>query len=179
MDENEIANYNQAIMEFGAIQCKPQSPDCPGCPLNKKCIALQQNRVSELPVKLKKGKVRIRHFNYLVYIDNQGRTLLNKRLGKGIWQHLYEFPLIESDRLLEPEEVYNSLTQEDKSPNEVVLWRKDPVIHKLSHQHLITRFLIVEMEEELTNGIPLENTEDYPTPVLVSEFLDTFKNSYF
>ncbi|NNK21496.1 MAG: A/G-specific adenine glycosylase [Flavobacteriaceae bacterium] len=179
MDENEIANYNQAIMEFGAIQCKPQSPDCPGCPLNKKCLALQQNRISELPVKLKKGKVRIRHFNYLVYIDNQGNTLLNKRLGKGIWQHLYEFPLIESDRLLEPEEVYNSLTQEDKSPNEIVLWRKDPVIHKLSHQHLITRFLIVEMEEELTNGIPLENTEHYPTPVLVSEFLNTFKNLYF
>ncbi|MEY8020648.1 A/G-specific adenine glycosylase [Muriicola sp. SD30] len=179
MDEEEIANYNQAIMEFGAIQCKPQSPDCPSCPLNKKCLALQENRISELPVKLKKGKVRIRHFNYLVYIDNQGNTLLNKRLGKGIWQHLYEFPLIESDRLLEPEEVYNSLTEEDKSPNEIVLWRKDPVIHKLSHQHLITRFLIVEMKEELINGIPLENTEDYPTPVLVSEFLDTFKNLYF
>ncbi|NNK20682.1 MAG: A/G-specific adenine glycosylase [Flavobacteriaceae bacterium] len=179
MDESRIADYNQAIMEFGALQCKPKSPDCPGCPLNKACIALEQNRVAELPIKLKKGKVRIRHFNYLVFLDNKGNTRLNKRLGKGIWQHLYEFPMIETNRLLEPEEVYESLVQENKNPKEIVLWQKDPVVHKLSHQHLVTRFLIVEMEEQFADGIPMQNVEDYPTPVLVSEFLDTFKNSYF
>ncbi|QBA65154.1 A/G-specific adenine glycosylase [Muriicola soli] len=178
-DESRIADYNQAIMEFGALQCKPKSPDCPGCPLNTGCIAFEENRVSKLPVKLKKGKVKIRHFNYLVFLDNKGNTLLNKRLGKGIWQHLYEFPMIETDRLLEPDEVYASLAQENKNPKDIVLWQEEPVVHKLSHQHLVTRFLIVEMEEQFDEGIPMENVEDYPTPVLVSEFLDTFKNSYF
>ena len=179
MDATDIANYNQAIMEFGALQCRPKNPDCGSCPLSTGCLALKENRVAVLPVKLKQNKVRIRHFNYLVYLDNKGNTVLNKRTGKGIWQHLYEFPLIEADRLLEPGEVYENLAQKDTDAEEVVLWKEDPVVHKLSHQQLITRFWIVQLKEEITDGIPLENLEDYPVPVLVSEFLDTFKNSYF
>src|SRR5690606_6679498 len=57
IDKKNPANYNQAIMEFGAIQCKPQNPDCNICPLNNSCVALQKNLINELPVKLKKTKV--------------------------------------------------------------------------------------------------------------------------
>ena len=179
MDTSSIGDYNQAVMEFGALQCKPKNPDCQNCPLNAGCLALKHNRVGELPVKLRQKSARIRYFNYLIYLDTQKNTLLQKREGKGIWEHLYEFPLIETDRLLDPGEVYNAIRQNNHKEGEVTLWKEKPVIHKLSHQHLVTRFWIVELEEEISRGIPLGKIEEYPVPVLVSEFLDTFKNSYF
>jgi len=179
MDASSICEYNQAIMEFGALQCTPQRPDCDHCPLNSGCMALQQSRVAILPVKLKKNKVKIRYFNYLVYIDQHGYTKLNKRIGKGIWQHLYEFPLIETDTLMEESEMYGRVSSREEKIKEIVLWKEDPIVHKLSHQHLITRFWIVELKEELKGGITLESLPKYPVPVLLAEFLETFKNSYF
>ncbi len=179
MDASSIREYNQAIMEFGALQCSPQRPDCDHCPLNSGCIALQQARVAGLPVKLKKNKVKIRYFNYLVFIDQLGNTKLKKRIGKGIWQHLYEFPLIETDTLMEETEMYGMVNSREEKIKDIVLWKEDPIVHKLSHQHLITRFWIVELKEELIGGITLESLPQYPVPVLLAEFLETFKNSYF
>ena len=179
MDATSIADYNQAIMEFGALQCTPQRPMCDQCPLNNGCMALQQAKIAMLPVKLKKNKVTTRYFNYLVFIDQQGYTKLNKRTGKGIWQHLYEFPLIETDSLQEEAEIYGKVSSMEGKIKDFVLWKEDPVIHKLSHQHLITRFWIVELQEDLRGGISLESLPQYPVPVLLAEFLETFKNSYF
>ena len=82
-------------MEFGAIQCAPKKPYCLHCPLNESCKALQNNQVQKLPVKLKKGTIKKRFFNYLVPLDAKGNTYLEQRLGKGIWQNLYQFPLME------------------------------------------------------------------------------------
>lgn len=179
MDASSIGEYNQAIMEFGALQCSPQSPDCDHCPLNAGCIALQQKRVTTLPVKLKKKKARIRYFNFLVYIDKLGNTRLDKRTGHGIWRHLYEFPLMETGTLMEESEMYGRVSAREESIKNIVLWKQDPIVHKLSHQHLITRFWIVETKEEIKDGIPFESLPQYPVPVLLAEFLDTFKNSYF
>lgn len=179
MEASSISEYNQAIMEFGALQCTPQRPDCDHCPLNTGCMALQQARVTALPVKLKKNRVKTRYFNYLVFIDRQGHTKLHKRTGKGIWQHLYEFPLIETDSLMEETEMYGKVSTREEQIEDIVLWKEDPVVHKLSHQHLITRFWIVELKEEIKGGITLESLPQYPVPVLLAEFLETFKNSYF
>jgi len=96
MSDTNIRDYNQGIMEFGAIQCSPKKPLCLHCPINERCRALLQNRVLELPVKLKKGKIKNRYFNYLVFLDKDGKTMLEQRKGKGIWQNLYQFPLVES-----------------------------------------------------------------------------------
>ena len=74
MNTEQIRDYNQAIMEFGAIQCAPKNPDCTGCPLNDGCLALQQNQIGELPKKINKTKVRNRYFNYLVVVDPKDRT---------------------------------------------------------------------------------------------------------
>ncbi len=179
MDASSIGEYNQAIMEFGALQCTPKNPDCDHCPLSSGCIAMQQASVATLPIKLKKSKVKIRHFNYVVFIDRLGNTKLQKRIGKGIWQHLYEFPLIESNTLLEETEMYGRVSSEEEKIKDIILWKEDPVVHKLSHQHLITRFWIVELEEEIKGGVTLNSLPQYPVPVLLAEFLETFKNSYF
>jgi len=166
-------------MEFGALQCTPQRPGCDICPLSSQCKALQQASVDSLPVKIKKNKVKIRYFNYLVFIDQQGYTKLNKRIGKGIWQHLYEFPLIETDTLMEESDMYGRVSSGEDKIQDMVLWKEEPIVHKLSHQHLITRFWIVELKEELEGGISLESLPEYPVPVLLADFLNTFKNSYF
>jgi len=180
MDTGHIADYNQGIMEFGAMQCTPQNPDCSSCPLNGSCVGLQQNKIKELPVKIKKGKIRKRYFNYLVLIDDHGNTRLNKRTENGIWKNLFEFPLIESSKPLEEEELIAEIDDASEiSFENLFSWQAEPIVHKLSHQHLITRFWIVETNHEIASGIPLGKIETYPVPVLMADFIETFKNSYF
>ncbi len=175
MDAVRIREYNQAIMEFGAIQCIPSRPDCPGCPLNKTCTAFNGQLVSELPVKLKKGKIKKRYFNYLVLTDPGQNTLLWKRKGKGIWQHLYEFPLLESENELDIEEVEKRLPQilGDLEILRVSQTGHETKVHKLTHQHLYAKFWEIRMSAPLDNGIPLKELPRYPVPVLLAEFIKT------
>lgn len=181
MDTKEIRDYNQGIMEFGAIQCAPKKPYCLICPLNKSCIALKENRIHELPVKLKKGTVKNRFFNYLVFLDKNNNTKLEQRTGKGIWQGLYQFPLIETDHSIEKDEVREQLA--DKFPDygieSIKLNNQVPIVHKLSHQHLNTRFWIIKTTSNIDPVNSWENIEDYPVPVLIADFINRFKNDYF
>jgi len=91
----DTATHNQAIMEFGALQCVPRHPDCAACPLADRCLALAQGRVEELPVKSHKTKVTERWFDYY-YIHDEDCLYLHKRTGADIWHGLYELPLIEA-----------------------------------------------------------------------------------
>ena len=89
---DDASAYNQAIMDFGAIQCTPKSPRCPVCPLVESCVALRENKADQLPVKLKTLKVKERHLIY-TYIRCQGYTAIHRRPAGDIWQGLYE-PLL-------------------------------------------------------------------------------------
>lgn len=89
------ATYNQAIMEFGAIQCTPIAPDCLLCPLQRQCGAFQTGRQTSLPVKAKKAAVKERFFHYFVF-QNRGRLALRERTGRDVWQHLFDFALLET-----------------------------------------------------------------------------------
>ncbi|MBL4704506.1 MAG: A/G-specific adenine glycosylase, partial [Flavobacteriales bacterium] len=88
------STFNQGIMEFGALQCKPKSPDCSQCPFQSSCVAYAKDKVGLLPIKEKKLKQRNRFFDYFLFLDNQ-QTILQQRTQKDIWQQLYEFPMIE------------------------------------------------------------------------------------
>ncbi|MEH6745547.1 MAG: A/G-specific adenine glycosylase [Maribacter arcticus] len=181
MDVNDIRDYNQGIMEFGAIQCSPKKPLCLHCPLNESCVALQKGIVGQLPVKLKKTKVRNRFFNYIIpiYIDADGNrfTNLQQRKGKGIWQNLWEFPLIESNSMLEIEDVDNRYKQlfEGNGEIELIEFNEVAIIHKLSHQHLHTKFWILNTNTEIPNQISIEKIKDFPVPVLIADFIKAFK----
>ena len=91
---NEPADYNEAIMDFGATQCTPNSPHCSACPLCETCVAFREQRINELPVKSKKVKQRERHFTYL-YIEYEGKIAIHQRGAGDIWQGLWEFPQAE------------------------------------------------------------------------------------
>ena len=98
VEANCPGTYNQAVMEFGALYCKPQNPDCSKCIFRNDCFAYNNNMVNKLPVKGNPVKQRKRYFHYLVLKIKKGDgiyTLLNKRLGKDIWENLYDFPMIE------------------------------------------------------------------------------------
>jgi len=185
MDIENIRDYNQGIMEFGALQCTPQKPNCSACPLNQDCIAFAQKKVDMLPLKVNKQKVRIRHFNYLVPVstasDGKSMTVLRQRRGKGIWENLWEFPLVESDTeigLKEVDDALRSVLQID-AISQVRQLNDTIIVHKLSHQHLYAKFWLVETEGQLEQGIAVSQLNVYPVPVLIADFLDTFKNSYF
>lgn len=181
LHESNVRDYNQGIMEFGAIQCTPKNPNCSSCPLQGGCLGLKENRIDSLPVKVNKTKVRTRYFNYLVpvYTDKKGvsYTLLKQRTGKGIWQHLWEFPLLETEINgdLQAIEAGFSKTLGDTEPLSISLYNEDAVVHKLSHQHLHTKFWIVLLAEPQEAFIPVKELHTYPVPVLMATFINAFK----
>lgn len=151
LDTARPAAYNQAIMDFGAVCCTPQTPQCVRCPLQSRCTAFQQGSVRSLPVKSKSIVKRERYFHYLV-IEHEGEVLLQKRVGKDIWENLYEFPLIEWPG--------PGATQEDLKAGE--LWQKllgqipyklsavsPPFRQVLTHQHIHAVFWEIQAEKEI------------------------------
>lgn len=177
MDGNQIADYNQGIMEFGALQCTPKNPYCLHCPLSNSCVALQKGKIDVLPVKLKKAKVKERYFNYLVVLDKDNTIEIRQRRGKGIWQNMFEFPLLETDREYSLKEITNTMDTvlELGETSEIYQFNEKTIVHKLSHQHLHTKFWIVKSGEKHRNGVSFEELKEYPVPVLIAEFINTFK----
>ncbi|MEL4308554.1 A/G-specific adenine glycosylase [Joostella sp. CR20] len=176
IDANDPGTYNQAIMEYGAKQCKPQSPNCEVCNLQTKCVAFAENRVNELPVKLKKTKIKNRYFNYIVFNDAH-KTILQQRTKKDIWLNLYEFPLVETSEEITMEALKKNESFIDLTKNhnfEIHLYNQVAKVHKLSHQHIYTRFWIVTLQDELKEGIAVNTVADYPVPVLIANFVEDF-----
>ncbi|MGB5228583.1 MAG: A/G-specific adenine glycosylase [Eudoraea sp.] len=181
LSSENIREYNQGIMEFGAIQCAPKRPLCLSCPLTETCVALQTNSIYKYPVKLKKAKVKKRFFNYLVVLDEERNTHLIKRSGKDIWQNLYEFPLLETREEISVKEIKQRLPEilTLEEPHLVYESSDKTIVHKLSHQHLHTKFWIVKTSDRLVDGLSPMELDKYPVPVLIADFIKTLKNSYF
>lgn len=176
IDTTQAGTYNQAIMDFGALHCKPQNPLCDECVLVNSCVAFEKKLTKELPVKEKKIKVKKRYFNYLVVITSDEKTVLQERKGKGIWQGLYQFPLLETKKTIDEKELVSSKEFADFFDEEttISLFNKEDIVHKLSHQHLYTKFWIVKTPRVTTETILLKTIEEYPVPVLIAHFLDKF-----
>ena len=177
LPEDDMGNYNQAIMDFGSQQCKPKSPNCSICPLNNSCCALKNNKIDELPIKINKTKITKKYFNFIVFLSDDGKTVLEKRTEKGIWKNLYQFPLVETKNRLSVKDfqsndnVKHLLNGKEYS---VSLYNKKQVIHKLSHQHLYTSFWIVHLEKLSQEAIPISTIFEYPVPILISNFIEAF-----
>lgn len=174
LDKENAGIYNQALMDFGALQCKPQSPDCTSCTFSESCVAYLSQKVHELPKKNGKAKIRKRYFNYLVFIDNQGFTTLEKRTEKDIWQGLYEFPLIESDSEISEKELISELKNLSYSFSNIYIANEKPIVHKLSHQHIITRFWIIETKKIHHKSIDIKQITSFPVSALTAKFIKEF-----
>ncbi|MFV8332801.1 A/G-specific adenine glycosylase [Flavobacterium sp. GSP14] len=175
MPKDNPAIFNQAIMEFGALQCVPKSPDCSICIFNESCAALQKNKVDQLPVKSKKLKVRNRYFNYLVLEDETGNTIVQKRTDKGIWHNLYEFPLIETEK----EEDFDAVTvylqtnfRDHYQVKSLLEYNEKSILHKLSHQHLHIKFWKLAVKGIVAGGIDLKTLRTFPFPIVIHNFIE-------
>lgn len=149
LDPTQPGRYNQAIMDFGATQCTPQSPDCPRCPLQTDCFAFQNKLVDKLPVKTKTITKRDRFFNYLV-LQHEEKVLLQKRLTKDIWQNLYEFPLIELPFFVEDKNIIfqSPLWQQLVGDRPYMITKiSKPFRQILTHQTVTATFWEVELHE--------------------------------
>jgi len=179
IDVTNPGTHNQAIMEFGARMCKPQNPNCEICPLNNSCVALSKNQIKELPVKEKKLKIKNRYFNYLVINTVDDKTKLIKR-EKGIWQNLYEFPLVETlheideNKLIESE-MFNNLF--NAALVTIKLFNKELIVHKLSHQHIYTKFWIVNTSNFSNFEHSWDTIEKFPVSTLINNFLKQYKTN--
>ena len=175
MPKDNPALFNQAIMEFGALQCVPKNPNCEICVMNSSCLALQLKKVSVLPVKSKKLKVKHRFFNYLVFEDPKGHTAIQKRTGKGIWHNLYEFPLVETDDEIDFEVLAKIVTNRFYAPKEIVsiapFYSKNP-IHKLTHQHLHITFWRIKLQSTIVDGIDFQTLMTFPFPIVIHNFIE-------
>jgi A/G-specific adenine glycosylase len=170
MDKNQPALFNQAIMEFGALQCVPGTPNCEICPLLMFCEANKNKNVSSLPIKNGKTKVRNRYFLYFVKVDAQTETLLlRQKTETDIWQNMYEFPKIEFESL--------------ENMNEFCLINRGAIKmtsslqkHVLSHQHLHAQFVHCSNSEIFNDNdtveIPISELGSYPLPRLIDRFLE-------
>ena len=175
MPKNNPAIFNQAIMEFGALQCVPKSPDCFVCDFNDSCAALQKKKVAVLPVKSKKIKVTNRFFNYLILEDTLGNTLIQKRTAKGIWHNLYEFPLLETTEVVDFDVISEKVTGEIFPSYTIISieeCNETKVIHKLSHQHLDIRFWRVKIEGVIENGLKFSDLKLFPFPIVIYNFIE-------
>ena len=165
--------YNQAIMDFGAIQCTPQSPKCDDCPLMESCEAFRTNRIQELPVKLKTMKIRERHLIF-IYIRYKGQTAIHRRGAGDIWQGLYEPLSIDGGQLT----VDNWAAQNHYplSTANCQLLRKN-VRHVLTHRILYADFYLWEPDEQPSLSsdyiwIPESDIDNYALPRLIEVLLE-------
>ncbi|MFD2903017.1 A/G-specific adenine glycosylase [Sphingobacterium anhuiense] len=181
LDRDYPALYNQAIMDFGALHCKPKSPLCGECELQLDCFAYTHGMVADLPVKIKAKKSRNRYFHYFI-IQKDDEILMSKRGASDVWENLYEFPMIETSEALEgleitahPEflalfgtEVTISLLQRNKK-------------HVLSHQNIYATFYSVLSSRDLEkkkvnwNYVLLKDLDKLAKHKLIFSFLETAK----
>jgi A/G-specific adenine glycosylase len=174
--KEDASTYNQAIMEFGAMQCKPKSPDCSICTMQDFCEAYNNNRITELPVKSKKIKVKKRFLHFLM-IENEKGVYLGKRKS-GIWTGLYEFPFLEFNsnviekQVLESDEWLQLFTDKSLKIESV----SESFTHILSHQKIHAQFWqikaadVVLREYEL---IPKNSLLKFPVSRLTEKYFET------
>ncbi len=182
LDQSKPAKHNQAIMEYGALLCKPKSPDCMFCRLNTSCVAFQQNKIKSLPVKLKKLKRKKRYFNYLVFQSADGDMLINQRLGKDIWQKLFEFPLVETENKAKTNDILNhelfkflNISKQLK-PKKI---NQNTYKHVLTHRDIYADFWLVkcpfEFKEFKLDNYKVVNSKSirkFAVSILIDKFLN-------
>ena len=179
LPQKNIGDYNQAIMEFGARQCKPKSPDCLKCPLANDCVAHNTGQIQLFPVKLKKLKVTKKYFNFLVVNSKNHKTILEKRTTKGIWQNLYQFPLIETSKTELNKNFIANLDHKilkKLSIKSIELFNKKEIIHRLSHQELYIKFWILHTSDNLKQGIVWSEVSKRAVPIVIARFIREFQS---
>lgn len=170
--KNNAGFHNQALMEFGALQCVPKAPDCSSCPVNHSCYAYKNKKTSLLPVKTTKVKQRSRFFYYHI-IECENEVLLEKRTGNDIWKNLHQFPLTESAVELSDSEILNLKIPFLQGTKNYIKSVSPVIKHVLTHQTIYARFIQVETDSFIHANFIRVNKKDihkFAVPKLLEQF---------
>jgi A/G-specific adenine glycosylase len=168
--------YNQAIMEFGALQCKPKQPLCESCPLRPGCFAFNHNQTQLLPVKIKSNQKKVRFFNYFL-VEQEDLVLIKQRQAGDVWQQLYDFPLIElPGEVADHRDTFNEFVL-DLFGQDVILTPITQAKHVLTHQIIYVQFFA--LNNNITNfnttamlkWVSRTELRDLPKPNVIKEFV--------
>ncbi|MGN0309312.1 MAG: A/G-specific adenine glycosylase [Bacteroides sp.] len=181
LSKEHPADFNQAIMDFGALVCTPRQPRCEACPFAGGCRALEQQAVEAYPVKSHKTKVTDRYFHY-IYVRAGAYTFFNKRQADDIWKGLYELPLVESDAPLSVEQlVRTDAFARFLAPGEEpqVEFLQQGIKHQLSHRTIHASFFQVVLPEDTRSFSTFLRTsvaevENYAVPRLIQAFFEKY-----
>lgn len=180
LDPKNPAIHNQAIMEFGALHCKPQNPNCLKCPLADSCFAFTHNIINDLPVKLKTLKIKNRFLNYFLLSDGKN-LLIEKRDHGNIWKGLYQLPLIETDEDKSAEDILEKdelLSWIDNQAFDIIQIQE--IQHKLTHRVLHIRFFhlkITHLSNSLYNKVSFLDLDSLAFPKPIHSFLEGIRKS--
>jgi A/G-specific adenine glycosylase len=180
ISEKHPGDYNQAVMEFGALHCTPANPDCSTCPFRNHCSAYRQKTVSHIPYKNPSTKKKNRHFHYFCISDESLSFIyLLKRQKKDIWNGLYEFPMIETEKESSLEELFSIVFFSQHFKKDLhIRSTENPAKHILSHQNLFLCFyhIIIGEEQNLIPGsdwikIKTSVVHEYPVAKPIADYL--------
>lgn len=182
LDKKVPALYNQAIMDFGATVCKPMAPLCSACPLQNGCAALATGKVNQLPVKEKTLQRRTRFFNYFI-LEYRQKIWVQQRTAKDIWQNLFEFYLVESEKQIRWDIplIQNWLKDQLSIHDAIILHKAEPVVQQLTHQQIKGQFIHIQLKQKpasLKTG-DWENAariKELAFPKLINSYLQHLKS---
>ena len=160
------------------MQCKPKSPDCSKCSLANDCVAFNTGKTQMLPVKLKKLSLKKKYFNFIVVKSKNNKTIIEQRVNGGIWQSLYQFPLIETTNTINKMEL-KILSKHQNIKNlsidAIELFNEKEIIHRLSHQELHIKFWIIYTTDVLNQGIFWSQISKLAVPIVIDRFIREFQ----
>lgn len=181
LDKKQPGLHNQAIMDFGAVVCKPAKPLCTTCAFRKYCFALNNNMVAVLPVKEKKVTIKQRWFYYIV-MEYKNELVITQRTEKDIWKNLYEFPLIEANKELSEKNILKQLSITKWQWNEDYEMKSISSLFRqqLSHQLITGRFISIALKRKVKfqqdwKWVTKNRLKDFAFPQFINQYLKQVK----
>tara|TARA_Y100001970_G_scaffold19388_1_gene21891 strand:+ start:96460 stop:97509 length:1050 start_codon:yes stop_codon:yes gene_type:complete len=177
MDKKKPGDYNQALMEFGSLICRPRNPYCEICIFKKKCFAFNNNKIYDFPVRKKNNNKKIKRFlNYLIIKKENKEIIIEKRIKNDIWKNLYQFPLFETKSENNSIKKINHIVfkYNNLEKNKIKKWNIEPIKSKLSHQELFVTFWLINLKKGYMNKSNFIKLKKYPMPVVLNNFIDKF-----
>ena len=183
IDQKKPDLFNQAIMEFGALQCVPQNPNCVECPFSESCLSRATSAQQNFPVKSKKLKQRTRFLNYLI-LESGDSVSVNHRNQKGIWQNMYDFPMIETQKEITANQLLKNKDFKSITAKSKIKFEMESVVRKhiLSHQVLQAKFYHFRLtnfnglDQEKFPAVSKEKLASLPIPKLIENYLNEETN---
>ncbi|MEO7529419.1 MAG: A/G-specific adenine glycosylase [Chitinophagaceae bacterium] len=179
LDKTQPGLYNQAIMDLGAVVCKPAVPLCSNCVFKKHCVAYNNNMIASLPVKEKKITIKQRWFYYII-IEHKNEVAIVQRTGKDIWKELYEFPLIEAKKEMSEKNIIKQLNLKEwlATTDYAIAAISHLFKQKLSHQLITGRFITIKLKRKVKfindfRWVTKEKLKSFAFPQFINQYLKT------